>query len=233
MRPPTDSSMSTAGEHLSLSARREANPVETSLGDRCQLTHSLRAGEMETWASPCCGHGNSGHLAHRALEEVSEHDRGRGGTRPPQRRRQKAGSVCAGKGKMARFTLGGQEKPCDPPCQSSCRQGATYFRHKARGCSGSRSSDPSEARNARGQASSIIKVANSSRMGNSVTVRTATWEGRGKVILEVPGRGASPANAGSSVPHRSPPMAGQVSRWDVPRRPLATLLLPSRSVPKS
>lgn len=55
----------------------------------------------------------------------------------------------------------------------------TYFRHKAKGCSGSLSVGPSEATSAKGQASSIMKAASSSRMGKSVSVMTAIWGDRG------------------------------------------------------
>lgn len=51
----------------------------------------------------------------------------------------------------------------------------TYFRHKARGCPGSLSAGPSEARSAKGQASSIMKAASSSRTGKSVSVMAAIW----------------------------------------------------------
>lgn len=80
--------------------------------------------------------------------------------------------------------------PCDSPHQSTTDR--TYFRHKARGCSGSLSAGPREATSAKGQASSIMKAASSSRMGKSVSVMTAIWGDRLRLFQKHGHQGTSP-----------------------------------------
>lgn len=74
-------------------------------------------------------------------------------------------------------------------------QARTYFRHKARGCSGSLSAGPREATSAKGQASSIMKAASSSRMGKSVSVMTAIWGGRLRSFQKHRHQGLSPPDS--------------------------------------
>lgn len=79
--------------------------------------------------------------------------------------------------------------PCDSPHQSTIDR--TYFRHKARGCSGSLSAGPREATSAKGQASSIMKAASSSRIGKSVSVMTAIWGDRLRLLQKYCHQGTS------------------------------------------
>lgn len=87
----------------------------------------------------------------------------------------------------------GPRHPPGPP------QTCTHLRHKARGCSGSCSAGPSEATSARGQASSIMTAATSSRMGKSVSVMTATCGDRA--------RSRAGLSSGLLAPPRHPPPA--------------------------
>lgn len=98
----------------------------------------------------------------------------------------------------------------------------THLRHKARGCSGSCSADPSEATSARGQASSIMTAATSSRMGKSVSVMTATCGDRA--------RSRAGLSSGLLAPPRHPPPADAAAQslLQLPRGRLGSGCSPGR-----
>lgn len=87
----------------------------------------------------------------------------------------------------------------------------TYFRHKARGCSGSLSAGPREAMSAKGQASSIMKAASNSRTGKSVSVMTAIWGDRLSLLRKHGHQGTSPLEScveAAQGPDLDPPWPG-------------------------
>lgn len=192
---------------------------------------------MENGGSLRLGHGNSSHVAGRTLLEAE--DGVTGGCSVPAGAMQPWRTLAReGEDRLAHsgWTEAVRTKiwPCDSPHQSITDR--TYFRHKARGCSRSLSAGPREAMSAKGQASSIMKAASSSRTGKSVSVMTAIWGRQTEVIWKHCRQGTSPVESScGSCPGASARPAlvrvlssqewlGRVSSSNVPPRVTGDLL---------